>query len=85
MTDKENRSKSVKQYESDILQKIKQSKEKHVIISKYIANFSLEERRRFLGLIKRFEHVKISYCQREGMNYCCLITASLLANEAVIL
>ncbi|EGO8095171.1 hypothetical protein KI126_002303 [Enterococcus faecium] len=66
---------NIRQYESDILREIKCSKEKQVSVSKYIANFSLKEKRCFLGLIKRFERVKISYRWEEGMTRQYLIVA----------
>lgn len=65
----------IRQYESDILRRIKRSKEKQVSVSKYIANFSPEEKRCFLGLIKRFDRVKISYRKEEGMSCRYLIAA----------
>lgn len=65
----------IRYYESDILRKIKRSKENQVSVSKYIANFSPEEKRCFLGLMKRFDQVKISYCQEEGIAYRYLIIA----------
>lgn len=68
-----NEQQRIRQYESDILRRIKRSKEKQVSVSKYIANFSLKEKRCFLGLIKRFEHVKISYRWEEGMTRQYLI------------
>ncbi|MEX1446283.1 hypothetical protein [Enterococcus sp. C76] len=66
---------SVRYYESDILRKINCSKEKQVSVNKYISDLSPKEKRRFLGLIKRFEHVKISYCFEEGMTRQYLIIA----------
>ena len=65
----------IRQYESDILRRIKRSKEKQVSVSKYIANFSPEEKRCLLGLMQRFDRVKISYRKEEGMACRCLIAA----------
>lgn len=65
----------IRQYESDILRRIKRSKEKQVSVSKYIANFTPEEKRCFLGLMKRFDRVKISYRKEEGMSCRYLIAA----------
>ena len=59
--------KKITQYETDILRKIKRSKEKQVSVSKYMADFTPEEKRRFLGLIKRFDRVKISYRREAGI------------------
>ena len=70
-----NEQQRIRQYESDILREIKCSKEKQVSVSKYIANFSLKEKRCFLGLIKRFDRVKISYRWEEGMTRQYLIVA----------
>ncbi|EMF0421445.1 hypothetical protein ACKO6X_002578 [Enterococcus hirae] len=64
---------SVRDYESDILRKINCSKQKQVSVSEYIADFSPKEKRRFLGLIKRFDRLKISYRLEEGMTRQYLI------------
>ncbi|HFD0846101.1 hypothetical protein ACVTYA_13775 [Enterococcus hirae] len=66
---------SIRYYESDILRKINCSKEKQVSVSEYISNFSLKEKRCFLGLIKRFERVKIIYRLEEGLTRQYLIIA----------
>ncbi|MDC4247618.1 hypothetical protein [Enterococcus faecium] len=66
---------SVRDYESDILRKINCSKEKQLSVSEYIADFSPKEKRRFLGLIKRFDRLKISYRLEEGMSRQYLIKA----------
>ncbi|NBA38096.1 hypothetical protein [Enterococcus hirae] len=66
---------SIKYYESDILQRIKQSKEKQVSVSEYIADFSPKEKRCFFGLLKRFERVKVYYRLEEGMSCRYLIMA----------
>lgn len=63
----------IKRYEKDILRKIKLSKEKKVSISKYTANFTLEEKRCFWGLLKRFDRVKIIYHREAGVVYRYLI------------
>ena len=63
----------IRQYESDILRRIKRSTEKQVSVSKYIADFTPEERRCFLGLMKRFNRVKISYRREAGIAYRYLI------------
>lgn len=67
--------KEIKRYESDILRRIKQSTEKQVSVSKYMADFTPEEKRRFLGLIKRFDRVKINYRREAGIAYRYLIAA----------
>ncbi|EOX2709774.1 hypothetical protein ACPE2W_000283 [Enterococcus hirae] len=64
---------SVRDYESDILRKINCSKQKQVSVSEYIPDFSPKEKRRFLGLIKRFDRLKISYRLEEGMTRQYLI------------
>lgn len=65
----------IRQYEADKLRKIKRSKEKQVSVSKYTANFTLEEKRSFLRLLKRFERVKIMCRREEGAVYRYLIAA----------
>ncbi|PQG48417.1 hypothetical protein CUS80_00320 [Enterococcus faecium] len=63
----------INQYESDILRRIKRSEEKTVSINEYIADFSPEEKMRFLGLVKCFENVKVYYRFEKNMSCGYLI------------
>lgn len=60
-------------YENDILNQIRRTEDQQLPVSQYIENFSLKEKRCFLGLMKRFERVKIIYRFEEGMSRQYLI------------
>ncbi|WP_165038207.1 hypothetical protein [Enterococcus sp. ZJ1622] len=62
-------------YESDILYKISQSQNKKLSIKQYTTGFSLKEKRCFLGLLKHFKRVKITYCLEAGVLCQYLIMA----------
>lgn len=59
--------KLIQRFETDILCRINQRKDRQLSVSEYTANFSPTEKRCFLGLLKRFEHVKIIYHFETGM------------------
>lgn len=65
--------KMIRRFEKDILAEIKKRKDRKLPVSQYIENFSLKEKRCFLGLLKRFERVKIIYRFEEGMSRQYLI------------
>ncbi|ROX80061.1 hypothetical protein EGW35_13260 [Enterococcus durans] len=50
--------KMIQRFEKDILAEIKKRKDRKLLVSQYIANFSHKEKRCFFGLLKRFERVK---------------------------
>lgn len=58
-------------YEKEILTLLE--KEERVFVSNYISSFSVKEKRRFLGLLKNFTKVKITYWQEENVARQCLI------------
>ncbi|ELA94308.1 hypothetical protein [Enterococcus faecium] len=67
--------KMIRRFEKDILAEIKKRKDRKLLVSQYIANFSLKEKRCFFGLLKRFERVKVYYQLEEGMSRQYLIIA----------
>ncbi|RXA85890.1 hypothetical protein [Enterococcus hirae] len=67
--------KMIRRFEKDILAEIKKRKDRKLPVSQYIANFSPKEKRCFLGLLKRFERVKVYYQLEEGISRQYLIMA----------
>ncbi|MCS8593054.1 hypothetical protein [Enterococcus faecium] len=67
--------KMIRRFEKDILAEIKKRKDRKLLVSQYIENFSLKEKRCFFGLMKRFKRVKIYYCLEEGISRQYLIVA----------
>ena len=67
--------KIIRRFEKDILAEIKKRKDRKLLVSQYIANFSPKEKRCFLGLLKRFERVKVYYQLEEGISRQYLIMA----------
>lgn len=67
--------KMIRRFEKDILAEIKKRKDRKLLVSQYIANFSPKEKRCFLGLLKRFERVKVYYQLEEGISRQYLIMA----------
>ncbi|MEB7518634.1 hypothetical protein [Enterococcus hirae] len=67
--------KMIRRFEKDILAEIKKRKDRKLLVSQYIANFSPKEKRCFFGLLKRFELVKVYYQLEEGMSRQYLIKA----------
>lgn len=65
----------IRRFEKDILAEIKNRKDRKLLVSQYIANFSPKEKRCFFGLLKRFERVKVYYQLEEGMARQYLIMA----------
>ncbi|EGP5595288.1 TPA: hypothetical protein ACN1M8_002562 [Enterococcus faecium] len=62
-------------YETDILKKIAQQKDKKLSVAKYISNFNMKEKRCFLGLLKRFKQVRVVYDQEDGISRQYLVEA----------
>ncbi|HGF8315685.1 hypothetical protein [Enterococcus faecium] len=67
--------KMIRRFEKDILAEIKKRKDRKLLVSQYIANFSPKEKRCFLGFLKLFERVKVYYQLEEGMSRQYLIMA----------
>ena len=67
--------KMVSCFEKEILSEIKKRKDRELPVSQYISNFSPNEKRCFLGLLKRFEQVKLYYRLEEGVSRQYLIMA----------
>lgn len=67
--------KMIRRFEKDILDEIKKRKDRKILVSQYIANFSPKEKRCFFGLLKRFKRVKVYYQLEEGMSRQYLIMA----------
>lgn len=65
--------KLVDRFEKEILSEIKKRKDRKLPVSQYIENFSQQEQRCFLGLLKRFERVKVYYYLEKGVSRQYLI------------
>ncbi|OTN93660.1 hypothetical protein [Enterococcus faecium] len=67
--------KLIRCFEKEILREISRRKDRQLPVSQYIKNFSLEEKRCFFGLLKRFERVKVYYRLEAGISRQYLIAA----------
>ncbi|MEB8419052.1 hypothetical protein NGG16_16580 [Enterococcus casseliflavus] len=74
-SDLQEEQKMIYRFEQDILSEIKKRKDRKLLVSQYIENFSLKEKRCFFGILKRFKRVKIYYCLEEGVSRRYLIIA----------
>ena len=58
--------KMIRRFEKDILAEIKKRKDRKLLVSQYIANFSPKEKRCFFGLLKRFGNlVRLSITEKK--------------------